>query len=86
MLTQHDIAPLVTLALAEDIGSGDITAGLVGAKDQALATVVTRESGVLCGTQFVDAVFAAVDESLEIEHVPDDSHPLPCKRMKLRIG
>ncbi len=66
MLTQHDIAPLVTLALAEDIGSGDITAGLVGAEDQALATVVTRESGVLCGTQFVDAVFAAVDESLEI--------------------
>ena len=66
MLTQHDIGPLVALALAEDIGSGDITAGLVGAEDQALATVVTRESGVLCGTQFVDAVFAAVDASLEI--------------------
>ena len=66
MLTQSDITPLVALALAEDIGSGDITAGLVGADEQALATVITRESGVLCGTQFVDAVFAAVDASLEI--------------------
>ena len=60
MLTQSDIAPLVALALAEDIGSGDITASLVGEEEQALATVITRESGVLCGTQFVDAVFAAV--------------------------
>ena len=66
MLMQTDIAPLVALALAEDIGSGDITAGLVGAEEQALATVITRESGVLCGTQFVDAVFAAVDSSLEV--------------------
>ena len=66
MLTQSDIAPLVALALAEDIGSGDITAGLVGAEAQALATVTTRESGVLCGIQFVDAVFAAVDASLEV--------------------
>ena len=66
MLTQSDIAPIVALALAEDIGSGDITAGLVGAEEKALATVITRESGVLCGTQFVDAVFAAVDASVEV--------------------
>ena len=66
MLTQSDIAPLVALALKEDIGSGDITAALVGAHEQAFATVITREPGVLCGTQFVDAVFAAVDASLEV--------------------
>jgi len=66
VLTQSDIAPLVALALKEDIGSGDITADLVGAHEQAFATVITREPGVLCGTQFVDAVFAAVDASLEV--------------------
>ena len=66
MLTQSDIAPLVALALKEDIGSGDITADLVGAHEQAFATVITREPGVLCGTQFVDAVFAAVDAPLEV--------------------
>ena len=66
MLTQSDIAPLVALALEEDIGSGDITAGLVSADEKAIASVITREPGVLCGTQFVDAVFDAVDSSLEV--------------------
>jgi len=52
------------LALDEDIGPGDITAGLVDSSEVATATVITREAGVICGTQFVDAVFHAVDPSL----------------------
>ncbi|MEL0152445.1 MAG: carboxylating nicotinate-nucleotide diphosphorylase [Halieaceae bacterium] len=66
MLTQNDIDPIVKLALDEDIGSGDITAGLVERNEQATATVITREAGVLCGTQFVDAVFAAVDPAVKV--------------------
>ena len=66
MLTQKDIAPLVALALEEDIGGGDITAALVGEAESATATVITREAGVLCGTQFVDAVFHAVDPTLSV--------------------
>ena len=76
MLKQSEIAPLVALALAEDIGSGDITAGLVGAEKEALATVITRESGVLCGTQFVDAVFAAIDVSLKVVWHKSDGETL----------
>lgn len=66
MLTQKDIAPLVALALEEDIGGGDITAALVGEAESATATVITREAGILCGTQFVDAVFHAVDPTLSV--------------------
>lgn len=66
MLTQNDIDPIVKLALDEDIGSGDITAGLVASHEQASATVITREAGILCGTQFVDAVFAAVDPDVTV--------------------
>ncbi len=66
MLTQNDIDPIVKLALDEDIGSCDITAGLVDRNEQATATVITREAGVLCGTQFVDAVFAAVDPAVKV--------------------
>lgn len=76
MLTQSDIAPLVALALEEDIGSGDITAGLVSADEKAIATVITREPGVLCGTQFVDAVFDAVDSSLEVAWLKVDGDEL----------
>ena len=66
MLTQKDIAPLVALALEEDIGGGDSTAALVGEAESATATVITREAGILCGTQFVDAVFHAVDPTLSV--------------------
>lgn len=66
MLTQNDINPIVKLALDEDIGSGDITAGLVDSTERASATVITREAGVLCGTQFVDAVFASVDPDVNV--------------------
>jgi len=76
VLTQSDIAPLVALALEEDIGSGDITAGLVSADEKAIATVITREPGVLCGTQFVDAVFDAVDSSLEVAWLKVDGDKL----------
>ena len=67
MLTQTDINPIVKLALDEDIGSGDITAALVPSRDTAHASVITREAGVLCGTQFVDAVFYAVDPGVSVK-------------------
>jgi len=67
VLTQDDINPIVKLALDEDIGSGDITAGLVDSREYATATVITREAGVLCGTQFVDAVFSSVDPDVKVD-------------------
>lgn len=67
MLTKDDINPIVKLALDEDIGSGDITAGLVDSREHATATVITREAGVLCGTQFVDAVFSSIDPDVKVD-------------------
>lgn len=67
MLTQDDINPIVRLALDEDIGSGDITAGLVRSSEIARATVITREAGVLCGTQFVTAVFEILDPDVRVQ-------------------
>ena len=76
MLTQTDINPIVKLALNEDIGSGDITAALVPSRDTAHASVITREAGVLCGTQFVDAVFYAVDAGVSVEWKKTDGDRL----------
>ena len=86
MLTQSDIAPLVALALEEDIGSGDITAGLVSADEKAIASVITREPGVLCGTQFVDAVFDAVDSSLEVAWLKVDGDKLKANDMLFTVS
>lgn len=76
MLTLDDINPIVKLALNEDIGSGDITAGLVKNDGIARATVITREAGVLCGTQFVDAVFTALDPSVVVRWEKTDGAEL----------
>ncbi len=48
-------------ALAEDIGSGDITAGLIPADAVARARVITREPMVLAGSPWADAVFSLID-------------------------
>ena len=64
MLEQEYIDALVNQALNEDIGSGDITAELVGEDETLHARVITREPGVLCGRAFAETVFATVDTSL----------------------
>ena len=61
-LLQPDvIAANVRSALAEDIGSGDVTAHLVPAGQLAHAHVVTRERATVCGRAWVDEVFRQVD-------------------------
>ena len=64
MLELEYIDALVNQALNEDIGSGDITAELVGEDETLHARVITREPGVLCGRAFAETVFATVDASL----------------------
>lgn len=56
----------VLAALEEDIGSGDITAQLIPAATTASGRVITREAGVLCGTAWVDTVFAEIDPAIKL--------------------
>ena len=72
MLTQQYIQQLVDLALKEDIGSGDITAELVRSDTNARAVVVSRETGVLCGSTFVNSVFSMLDAEINIDWFKSD--------------
>lgn len=62
-----DIDRLVTQALTEDIGSGDITAQLIPAGTAARARIITREDAVLCGIPWAEAVFARLDPAIRID-------------------
>jgi nicotinate-nucleotide pyrophosphorylase (carboxylating) len=62
-----DLAQQVARALAEDLGSGDLTAALVPAQQAARASVISREPAILCGRPYVDATFAAVDARVRLE-------------------
>ncbi len=57
----------VRTALAEDIGSGDITAALIPATQQAYASVISREPAVLCGMAWFNAVFAELDTDIHVD-------------------
>lgn len=57
----HDVAETVRRALAEDIGTGDLTSALIPADQISHAHVITREAAVLCGTAWFDEVFRQID-------------------------
>ena len=56
----------VEAAIAEDIGSGDITAELIPADEQGEARIITRERAVIAGTAWVDEVFRQVDPEVVV--------------------
>jgi nicotinate-nucleotide pyrophosphorylase (carboxylating) len=63
-----DIKPF----LEEDLGSGDITAGIIPEAAYAEAEVVTREDMVLCGKDWFAEVFRHLDVNVGIDWSADD--------------
>lgn len=63
--TADDLAALaqadVARALAEDVGTGDLTAALVDGSRRARARILAREAAVICGAPWVNAAVAACD-------------------------
>lgn len=57
----------VAAALAEDVGSGDVTAALMPASAKARARVVARQDAVLCGQAWFDACFRKLDTAMNIQ-------------------
>ncbi|HEU4617459.1 MAG TPA: carboxylating nicotinate-nucleotide diphosphorylase, partial [Gammaproteobacteria bacterium] len=68
----RDIAATVAHALAEDIGSGDVTAALVPPEARARAQVTLREPATLCGTAWFDEVFRQIDPAIAVAWRFDD--------------
>jgi nicotinate-nucleotide pyrophosphorylase (carboxylating) len=77
-----DLAQQVAGALAEDVGTGDLTAALVPAGRRGRATVITRESAVICGRPWFDEVFRQLDPSVRVDwDVAEGSAVLPDQRL-----
>lgn len=62
-----EITANVRAALAEDIGSGDLTAQLIPAERVARARIITREAATVCGTAWVDEVFRQLDPRVQVQ-------------------
>jgi len=76
-----DLAPVirsdVARALAEDIGSGDVTARLVPENEAAHARVISREAAVLCGSEWFDEVFRQIDAATRVTWHARDGDRVP---------
>ncbi|WP_374487878.1 carboxylating nicotinate-nucleotide diphosphorylase [Zoogloea sp.] len=73
-----EVQRTVAASLAEDIGTGDLTARLVPASRNARGRVITREDAVLCGTAWFNAAFAALEpDASVIWHVRDGERVKP---------
>jgi nicotinate-nucleotide pyrophosphorylase (carboxylating) len=81
-----DLAAQVERALEEDIGSGDLTAALIPAARTGRASVITRESAILCGVPYVNAVFAQLDTRVLVDWQAADGDPVVADQLLFTVA
>ena len=90
LITDTDMAgsdqTLIDLALAEDIGTGDVTSQyFIPEERQARAFVTVRTPGVLSGVDVAARVFHTVDPALHIEVMVSDGSQVAEGAMVLKV-
>ena len=60
------VADDVQRALAEDVGSGDLTASLIDPARMATATIICRESAIICGQPWVNEILRRVVPTAQV--------------------
>jgi nicotinate-nucleotide pyrophosphorylase (carboxylating) len=73
-------------ALSEDIGDGDHTAMLIPATQQSVATIITRESAIICGIDWVNACFKALDENTQIKWMVNEGEKISANQVLCEVS
>ncbi|HAJ76132.1 MAG: carboxylating nicotinate-nucleotide diphosphorylase [Gammaproteobacteria bacterium] len=81
-----DIAVIVRNALAEDVGSGDITAELIPAEKPASARLISREAGILCGIPWADEVFSQLDNTVTLQWQVQEGSRFEANQLLARLS
>ncbi|MCG8018282.1 MAG: carboxylating nicotinate-nucleotide diphosphorylase [Candidatus Thiodiazotropha sp. 'RUGA'] len=66
------ISGQVSQALAEDLGSGDLTAALLPADATTQAEIISREQSVICGIPWVNEVYRQLDPDIGLEWLVEE--------------
>ncbi len=64
---KRDLYQQVKFALQEDIGDGDLTASLIPANSEASASIICRESAIICGRDWVNESFLQLNPDIKID-------------------
>lgn len=63
---QENIRATVTRILHEDVGDGDLTAGLIPANASIDATIISRDAMTMAGQPWVDEIYRQLDPQIEL--------------------
>lgn len=80
-----DLGDQVRAALAEDLGTGDVTAALVPSDQRVVGRVLSREHAVLCGQPWVDETFRQLDASVQLDWRVEDGQSIAPDQVIVRI-
>ncbi len=84
---EEQVENIIALALAEDLGHGDITSDMLIPPDlQGKASIVIKERGVLAGIEVAKRVFQRVDPSLKVEILIEDGSKVKPKDIAATIS
>lgn len=84
-LDQNVIDNIITSALNEDIGSGDVTSLAMGLEMKAEARIVSKQKGILAGVDVARRVFELYDGGLEVKTMKNDGESLQEGDVLLKI-
>ena len=85
-LLEQAIQINIRQALQEDIGTGDITALLTPEAEQATATIISRESMILAGQPWVNALIQAYDPHVQITWLKQDGEQVQANEAFLKLA
>ena len=79
------VAEVVSQALQEDLGTGDLTASLIPEDSNSKARLITREDAVLCGIPWFNDVFKQLDEKINIRWFVKDGDEITTNQELCRL-
>ncbi|MCG8487212.1 MAG: carboxylating nicotinate-nucleotide diphosphorylase [Chromatiales bacterium] len=83
---QFLISGQVSQALAEDLGSGDLTAALLDADAVTQAQIICREQAVVCGIPWVNEVYRQLDPAIELVWQAGDGETVTENQVLCRLS
>jgi nicotinate-nucleotide pyrophosphorylase (carboxylating) len=71
-ILQEDIRATVARVLREDVGSGDLTAGLISESANIDATIITRDAMTMAGQPWVDEIYQQLNPQVVLDWEASD--------------
>ncbi len=77
LLTKELVKDIIRLALAEDVGPGDVTSDAIFAdKDTTDARIVAKQEGIYCGSPMIEYVYSELDDGIAVTVNREEGAPV----------